>query len=180
MHCNSQTAYFLSFSFFSCRRSACKFVVFSNEKPIALPLIQNSPSINYINCTLTASRFSDDFPTISCSFPTSSCLVALFYSPPLADSMQFPNVCTSHLLPVFQYTSLSFSLSLAVSVCLSVSFSLSSTLVLLCIAPMLLSSFIVDVVYLGERVSRAIARRVHFLETNFGVSVLKLFPYVMI
>lgn len=37
--------------------SRCKFVVFSNENPIALPLIQNSPSINYINCTLTARVF---------------------------------------------------------------------------------------------------------------------------
>lgn len=47
VHCNSQTAYFL----------AVNFVVFPNEKPIALPLIQNSPSINYINCTLTARVF---------------------------------------------------------------------------------------------------------------------------
>lgn len=53
MHCNSQTAYFLAVNL---------LYMFQNEKPIALPLIQNSPSINYINCTLTASRFSDDFP----------------------------------------------------------------------------------------------------------------------
>lgn len=163
LHCNSQTAYFL----------AVNLLYFQMKNPL-LAIDTKFTIYKLYKLHSNRSRFSDDFPTISFATP-------IFSVVPFATIPRPHTNCAFFFSSSFSHVSFTLAFTLYIA-----HFRLFHTLVLYAIIVVV----IVDVVYLirlvhslslthSLNVSRD-GRNVHFLETNFGVSVLKLFPYVMI